>query len=195
MALWFPPRGPRNTIGAGNWGLDSPFVETFLAIASRREVREYERRPLPPEIERRILDSGRLAGSASNRQPWRFLVVEDAGRRERLAECVFEPGNVRGAALVVAVVVSGKGPLAFDAGRAAQNRLLAAHDLGVGGSPNGMANAEGVAAVLGLPEGERPVIVLSFGYPARGRDPARRSAEDWSGRANRLPLNELVRRI
>lgn len=170
-------------------------METFLAIASRREVREYERRPLRPEVERRILDAGRLAGSASNRQPWRFLVVEDAGRRDRLAECVFEPTNLRGAALVVAVVVSGKGPLAFDAGRAAQNMLLAAHDLGVGASPNGMSDAEAAAEALGLPEGERPVIVLSFGYPARPRDPAGRSAEEWSERANRLPLDELVRRI
>jgi nitroreductase len=170
-------------------------VETFLAIASRREVREYERRPLPPEVERRILDAGRLAGSASNRQPWRFLVVEDAVRRDRLADRVFEPGNIRGAALVVAVVVSGKGPLAFDAGRAAQSMLLAAHDLGVGASPNGMSDSEAAAEVLGLPEGERPVIVLSFGYPARPRDPAGRSAEEWSERANRLPLDELVRRI
>jgi nitroreductase len=170
-------------------------VETFLAIASRREVREYERRALPPEVERRILDAGRLAGSASNRQPWRFLVVEDAGRRERLAEWVFAPGNLRGAALVVAVVVSGKGPLAFDAGRAAQNMLLAAHDQGVGGSPNGLADAEAATEALGLPEGQRPVIVLSFGYPARPRDPARRGAEEWSERANRLPLDELVRRI
>jgi hypothetical protein len=58
-----------------------------------------------------------------------------------------------------------------------------------------MSDAEGVAEMLGLPEGERPVIVLSFGYPARRRDPARRSAEEWSGRANRLPLDELVRRV
>jgi nitroreductase len=170
-------------------------VETLLAIASRREVREYERRPLPPDVERRILDAGRLAGSASNRQPWRFVIVEDEGRRERLAEGVFEPGNIRGAALVVAVVVSGKGPLAFDAGRAAQNMLLAAHDQGVGGSPNGLADAEAATQALGLPEGQRPVIVLSFGYPARPRDPARRNAEEWSGRANRLPLDELVRRV
>jgi nitroreductase len=176
-------------------GLDCRDVETFLAIASRREVREYDRRPLPPAVERRILDAGRLAGSAGNRQPWRFLVVEDADRRARLAECVFEPGNVQGAALVVAVVVSGKGPLAFDAGRAAQNMLLAAHEEGVGGSPNGMADGEGAGEALGLPEGERPVIVLSFGYAAKPRDPAGRSAEEWSERANRLPLDELVRRV
>lgn len=170
-------------------------METFLAIASRREVREYERRSFPPEVERRILDAGRLAGSAGNRQPWRLLLVEDAGRRTRLAERVFEPGNVQGAALVVAIVVSGKGPLAFDAGRAAQNMLLAAHDLGVGGCPNGMPDTDAAAETLGLPEGERPVIVLSFGYPARPRDPARRSAEEWSRRAKRLPLDDLVRRI
>jgi len=170
-------------------------VETFLTIASRREVRAYERRPLPPDVEQRSLDAGRLAGNASNRQPWRFLVVEDADRRDRLAECVFAPDNVRGAALVVAVVVSGKGPLAFDVGRAAQNMLLAAHDLGVGSCPNGMPDADAAAEALGLPEGERPVIVLTFGYPARPRDPAARSAAEWSARANRLALDELVRRI
>ena len=170
-------------------------MDTFLAIASRREVREYEQRSIPPEVEQRILDAGRLAGSAGNRQPWRFVVVETADLRARLAECVFEPDNVRGAALVVAVVVSGKGPLAFDAGRAAQNMLLAAHDQGVGSSPNGMPDTDLAAETLGLPEGERPVIVLSFGYAAQPRDPAARPAEKWSERANRLPLDELVRRI
>ena len=50
-------------------------MDTFLAIASRREVREYEPRSLPPEVEERILDAGRLSGSSKNRQPWRFDVV------------------------------------------------------------------------------------------------------------------------
>jgi nitroreductase len=170
-------------------------VETSLAIASRREVRQYEQRRIPPEVEQRILDAGRLAGSASNRQPRRFLVVEDAERRERLAECVFAPDNVRGAALVIAVVVYGRGPLAFDAGRAAQNMLLAAHDQGVGSCPNGIPDVDAAAEALGLPEGERPVIVLTFGYPVRRRDATARSAAEWSERANRLPLDELVRRI
>lgn len=170
-------------------------METRLAIASRREVREYEKRPIPADVERRILDAGRLAGSAVNRQPWRFLVVEDAERRARLADCVFAPDNVRGAALVVALVVSGQGPLAFDAGRAAQNMMLLAHDEGIGSSPNGMPDVEKAAEVLGAAEDERPVIVLTFGYPARPRDPAARTAEEWSARANRIPLDELVRRV
>lgn len=166
-------------------------MDTFLAIASRREVRDYEPRPLPPEVEERILDAGRLAGSAKNRQPWRFDVV----RGELLAEHVYEPDNLRGSPFVVALVISGKGPTSFDAGRAAQNMLLAAWNEGVGGSPNGIADAEAAAAALGLSEDERVAIVLSFGYPVRPRDPSSRSAEAWSARASRRPLDELVRRL
>jgi nitroreductase len=44
-------------------------MDTWLAVASRREVREYADRELPGEVVRRILDAGRLAGSARNRQP------------------------------------------------------------------------------------------------------------------------------
>jgi nitroreductase len=166
-------------------------VDTFLAIASRREVRDYAPRALPPEVEERILDAGRLSGSSKNRQPWRFDVV----RGELLAEYVYEPDNLRGAPFVVAVVVSGKGPTSFDAGRAAQNMLLAAWNEGVGGSPNGIEDEEGLRAALHVAEEERPVIVLSFGYPARPRDPDSRSAEEWSSRANRRPLQDSVRRL
>jgi nitroreductase len=169
-------------------------MELRLGIASRREVRDYDERPIPEDVQRRILDAGRLAGSAQNRQPWRFVVVEDAGRRERLAELVFAPANVRGAQLVVAIAVGGKGPVTFDAGRCAQNMLLAAWDLGVGSCPNGMPDRRAVAEALGLPEGEEPAIVLTFGYPSRPRDPAARSPEEWSARARRKALDDLVER-
>jgi nitroreductase len=123
------------------------------------------------------------------------VVVDSDEAKQRLSEAVYTSTNITGASMVVAVVTFGQGPTSFDAGRAAQNMLLAAHDQGVGGSPNGLADAEAATQALGLPEGQRPVIVLSFGYPARPRDPARRNAEEWSGRANRLPLDELVRRV
>jgi nitroreductase len=168
-------------------------VEARLVIASRREVRAYADRPIPDDVRERILDAGRLAGSASNRQPWRFLVLDDESLRERVAECVFEPDNVRGAQFVVAVAVSGKGPLSFDAGRAAQNMMLAAWDEGVGSSPNGMTDRERTAELLGLEEGEQPVIILSFGYPATPRYPEKRTPDEWSRRARRKPLDEIVR--
>lgn len=170
-------------------------MDAGLVITSKREVREYADRPLPDDVRRRILDAGRLAGSASNRQPWRFIVVEDPALRGRVAEAVFEPGNVHGAAFVVAVVVGGKGPVAFDAGRAAQNMMLFAWNEGIGSSPNGMPDPEAVGEMLGVAEGERPVIVLTFGYPARARDPEGRTPEEWSARANRKPLDELVRTV
>jgi nitroreductase len=165
-------------------------VDTFLAIASRREVRDYEPRALPPEIEERILDAGRLAGSSKNRQPWRFDVVPG----QLLADLVYEPTNLHGAPFVVAIVVRGKGPISFDAGRAAENMLLTAWNEGVGSCPNAIADEPGARAALELDEDERIAIVLSFGYPAKPRDPESRSAAEWSARANRRPLQESVRR-
>ena len=171
------------------WQAIAP-MDTYLAVASRREVRSYEPRPLPPEVEERILDAGRLAGSSKNKQPWRFHVVPG----ELLADAVYDPTNLHGAPFVVAIVVSGKGPVSFDAGRAAQSMLLVAWNDGVGACPNGIADEPAARAALELDEDERIAIVLSFGYPARPRDADSRSAAEWSARANRRPLQETVRR-
>ena len=165
-------------------------MDTYLAIASRRDERRYAEREIAPEVVERILDAGRLAGSARNRQPWRFVVVESPERRERLADAVYAPPNVRGAALVVAL--AGKG---FDLGRCAQNMLLAAWNDGVASCPNGVADAEAARRTLQLADGEELGIVLSFGYPPRGRDPERRPPAEWSARASRKPLAELVTRV
>jgi nitroreductase len=169
-------------------------VDAFLAVASKREVRRYADRPVPPEVERRILEAGRVSGSSKNRQPWRFVVLSDRETIERAAEAVWAADNVLGAALVIAVVVRGKGPVSFDAGRAAQNMMLAAWNEGVGSCPNGIADAAKMGEVLGLDDEDHFAIVLSFGYPAGGIDPGSRSPEDWIARADRRPLDALVQR-
>jgi nitroreductase len=169
-------------------------MDTYLAIASRRDERRYLSDPLPDDVVERILDAGRLSGSAGNRQPWTFVVPTGRERIERLARAVYAPENVRSSALVVGILVSGKGPVSFDAGRAAQNMMLAAWNEGVSSCPNGIADPELAAEALAADE-ERPVVVLSFGRPASGRDPKRRSAGEWSARANRKPLSEVVRRL
>ncbi len=170
-------------------------MDTFLAIASRREVREYAGRPIPADAEQRILEAGRVAGSSRNGQPWRFLVVESPSLRERLAESVYTAGNVRGAALVVVIAVHGRGRTEFDAGRAAQNMMLEAWNDHIGSCPNGMPDPDAVAQLLDLEEGERPTVVLTFGYPTRTRDPERHTALEWIERANRKPLDEVVQRV
>jgi nitroreductase len=170
-------------------------VDAYLAIASRREVRNYSDQAVPEEVQRRILDAGRVSGSSQNRQQWRFVWVTDRELLDRLAEMVFVASNLRACAFAVAIAVSGKGPTSFDAGRAAQNMLLAAWNEGVGSSPNGMPDRAAAGEVLGLSEGEESVIVLTFGYPARpGRDPESRPAEEWIEAADRKPFEEVVER-
>jgi nitroreductase len=166
-------------------------MDTFLATVSRREVRRYDGRPLPDDAVRRILDAGRLAGSSQNRQARRFIVVRS--RTREVAEAVWMPDNVRGAALVVAVVVFGKGPLAFDAGRSSQNMMLAAWNEGIGSCPNGVADADAMRRALDLAEGEQASMILSFGYPLRPVDAERRPPERWIEAADRVPFEETVR--
>ena len=169
-------------------------MDTYLAVASKRDERRYADRSIPPDLERRILDAGRLSGSSTNKQPWRFVVVETRETVDRLAEQVYAPANVHGAALVIAVVAT-TGRSGFDHGRAAQNMMLVAWNESVASRPNGIRDPEGAAATLALEGDERAAIVLGFGYPARPRDPHARTAEQWSGRANRRQLEELVRRV
>ncbi len=170
-------------------------MDVRLAVASKRDVRAYSGEAVPPEAERRILDAGRLAGSARNRQPCRFVVAE-GDARAAVARAVYSPRNVLQAGLVVALVVTpGGGLVDFDAGRAAQSMMLAGWAEGIASCPNGIADRQALERALGLQEPERAVIVLGFGRPPGARDPARRSAEEWSRRAHRLPLERLVRRV
>lgn len=160
-------------------------METFLAIASKRDVRDYAETAIPADVRERILDAGRLAGSSRNTQKWEFVVVGGAAQ-QRLADAVYAPENVRNGTLVVAIVGEAGG---FDTGRCATNMMLAAWELGVVSCPNGIRDAEAAAEICG---GEVKAI-LSFGYPAKPR--AERSAEEWSASADRKPLDELVREV
>jgi nitroreductase len=161
-------------------------VDTYLAIASKRDERHYSDTPIPDDVVHRILDAGRLSGSSRNTQRWEFVVVESA--KEKLAEAVYAPANVQTATLVVAICGAAGG---VDVGRCAQNMMLAAWNDLVTSCPNGIRDPDAAAAICGA----EVKMILSFGYPARPRDPASRSAEEWSARAKRKPLDELVRRV
>ena len=163
-------------------------MDTFLAIASRRDERRYAAEALPDDLVQRILDAGRLSGSARNRQPWVFVVPSGRAKLDQLAATVYVPENVTSAGLVVALVIHGKSGATFDAGRAAQSMLLAAWNEGVASCPNGVADQAAACAILGAAEEERVAIVLSFGLPEQRRDPGAHEADEWSRRANRRPL-------
>ena len=78
------------------------------------------------------------------------MIVADPALHERLAGLGYAPPNVRDAALVIALVVSGRGLGDFDAGRAAQTMRLAAWNDGVASCPNGLPDPAPVGVLLGL---------------------------------------------
>ena len=145
-------------------------------------------------MQRRILDAGRVSGSAQNVQPWRFVVVESDEAKQRIGGVVYAASNIESSAFAVAIATEGGG-YPVDVGRAMQNMFLTAWSEGVVSCPNGMADQQAAARTLGLDEGWLPVNIPSFGYPRRALDPESRSAEEWSAEANRKPLDELIRRI
>ena len=169
-------------------------MDTYLAVASKRDWRSYAERPVSEEVQRRILDGGRVSGSSQNVQPWRFVVVESDGSKQRVGELVYAAANVESCAFAMAIATEG-GRYPLDVGRALQNMFLVAWNEGVVSCPNGIKDLDVAAGVLGLDEGWLPLNIPSFGYPRRPLEPESKSAEEWCAEANRKPLDELIRRI
>ena len=166
-------------------------MDAFLAIVSRREVREYDGRPLPEDANRRILEAGRLAGSSQNRQQRRFVVLHRprGGRRGRL----HRPTTSSAPRSSSRSSSAGKGPLALDAGRAAQNMMLAAHNEGIGSCPNGVSDARRDRPRRrrrGGRAGRDGALVRLPGAARATRSAAR--AEEWIDRADRKPFDDVV---
>jgi nitroreductase len=170
-------------------------MDTFQVIASKRDTRSYADRPLPADAVERILQAGRVSGSARNRQQRRFWVLESPGSRDRAAGAVTRPTNIEGSAYAVAISVQSSSWAPFDAARAAQNMMLAAANDGIASCPNAIADQAALRELLGLSDEEEVAVIVSFGYPARGRAADARSAQEWLDRADRLPLEQLVRRV
>ena len=158
-------------------------MDAYACIRTKRDSRSYAGRAVSEESLARILQAGRMAGSSKNTQPWAFVVLRDEARKSELAACGQFAGHVPSAPLVIAIVLTPGGG-AFDAGRAAQNMMLAAWAEGITSCPVAMHDRECAARVLGLPEEHRVAIVLSFGYPA--------TDESLHRGVPRTPLSELV---
>jgi len=158
-------------------------MDAHTCIRSKRDSRAYAGRPISDEALQRILQAGRMAGSSKNTQPWRFVVLRDPARKAALAACGQFAQHVPSAPLVIAVVLTPGGG-AFDAGRAAQNMMLAAWAEGITSCPVAMHDRECAAKVLGLPDDHVVAIVISFGYPES-------EASRHRG-VPRTPLSELV---
>ena len=167
-------------------------METWQAINTLRVVQKFSDEPIAEERLERILNAGRRAGSSKNDQHWAFIVIRDRDHLGELAAVGDYAGHLAGATVVIAIVTpdaSGahNNSVMWDAGRAAQNMILAAWELGIGSVPATVYDHALAHRLLGLPDDRRCDFLLSFGYPA---DPAKLTAPNRAG--GRLPLFELV---
>lgn len=149
-------------------------MQTWDAIRSRRDVREFEPRPLPAADLDRILEAGRRAPSSQNRQRWDFVVCSDPEQLEELARAGY--GGARhvatSAATVALVAPRSDRPdelasINYDLGQVTMSMMLAATDLGIGSGHAAVRHQEVARRVLGLP-GERSCRwLVPLGYPAQ----------------------------
>lgn len=164
-------------------------VETWDAITSRRNVRQFADRPVAPEDLDRILEAARRTPSSSNSQRWDFVVVTERDRLQRLAGVWRGAGHVTGAAAAIALVapVGDDEPtresIHYDLGQATMSIMLAAADLGIGTAHASSKEQDVAREVLGLPEDRILAWLISVGYPADRplrpiRNPDRRPFDD-----------------
>lgn len=171
-------------------------ADTWATIRTKRAVRDYDARPVPEAIVQRVLEAGRRTGSARNLQPWRFILVREPANKRALSRCGRFAAHLADAAFVVIICTeAGRGRWsAFDAGRAAQNMMLAAWDQGVGSCPVSLHDEEKARQHLGVPQDYEIQIAIAFGYPSpEGEGPIQRFIRTKVLRVHgRKPLRELV---
>jgi nitroreductase len=150
-------------------------METWDTIRARRNVRQYTDQPIARADLERILDAGRRAASASNWQPWNFVVVTDRPQLVELAKVWQGARHIAQSAATVAFVVRQpedtrhQDLLMYDLGQATANILLAATDLGIGSGHAAVSDQEQARRVLGFPDGYFCVYLIGLGYPADRR--------------------------
>lgn len=161
-------------------------VSPFEALVrARTSVRRYDERAIPDEAILSLLEAARLAPSADNAQPWRFIVVKDPGAKVALAQASFSGIFSRSrfaarAPLLIALCAERTNPIEIgktikdramyqlDCGIAGEHLVLRAAELGLGTCWIGWFNRRGARKSLGAPFHVQVVCLIAVGYPAEG---------------------------
>jgi nitroreductase len=168
-------------------------MDAYKAIVTKRDTRSYVDKPIDDEVLGRILQAGRMAGSSKNTQPVRLVVIRDRDWLKEVATCGTFSQPLLTAAAGIAVCCAPDGS-DFDAGRAAQNMMVAAWNEGIASCPTSVHDQPCIIEKLRLPQEEigeasgrkgwRVVVIIALGYP----EP---SVPMSMGRA-RMPSDEYV---
>jgi nitroreductase len=167
------------------------FPESVLALLKgRRSIRRYRPDPVPDEMVEQLLEAGRWAPSASNRQPWVFIVVRDEAIRREVAQHAayyfVRWAHVAEAPLLIVMCGDARHPvyrqfLHEDIGLAGAQIMLQAKALGLGTCWIGGLDRKVIAAILRVPDHMEIVGLLTVGFPAEDPEPRPRK-----------PLAEIV---
>jgi nitroreductase len=155
-------------------------MDTLETIFTRHSIRTYKPDPIPADHLKQILEAARQAPSASNRQPWHFVVVADEEQKQRLAHLCGQQMWMAGAAYIVVAVglptVSAKW-YRVDVAIALQTLVLAAHSLGYGTCWIGDYRPAEIKELLHLPAEMEVVACTPLGVP--GVTPVPRPRKEW----------------
>ena len=146
-------------------------METWDAIRSRRNVRAYEDRPIPPEDLERILEAARRTPSSTNQQAWDFVVVTERERLRELAGVWQWARHVAGSAATIALVMPAsddpdeRETFHYDLGQVTMSIMLAAADLGIGSGHASVGDQDLARRILGLPADRECAWLVALGAP------------------------------
>ena len=162
-------------------------MELMEAIRKRFSARSYLDKPVEAEKLQRVMEAARLAPSASNRQEWRFVLIQDPQRRQAISEAAGQPFIGTAPVVIVAcandtdrIMRCGLACHPIDVAIALEHVALQATAEGLGTCWIGSFDQAGVKAIIGAPEGVEVVELMPLGYPATEAPPK-----------NRLPLEEI----
>jgi len=144
-------------------------LDTIQTILSRRSVRRYKADEIPREDLRMILEAGRQAPSAGNRQPWHFVVVKEPRLKQQVAAACNGQHWMAEADVILAGVglpAVSRQFFVIDTAIALQNVVLAAHSLGYGTCWIGSFDESKVRQLLGIPDAARVIGLTPVGVPA-----------------------------
>jgi nitroreductase len=159
-------------------------------IKNRYSVRSYKPDLVEEHKLAQVLDAARLAPTACNLQPFQFIVISTAGRKEELKR-IYSRDFFTEAPLVICVCAlpaqawsrrDGKNYSYVDAAIAMDHLILAATELGLGTCWIAAFDPDAAREVLKLPDRVEPVAFTPLGYPV-----------ETPGVKNRRPLSGIVR--
>lgn len=158
----------------------------YEAIVAKRDLRMYADQPIADDVMARILQAGRMAGSAKNIEANRLIVVTDQEVQNSLAEAGDYASWIGSSAAVIGFASPVAELRLFDVGRQAQNMMIAAHADGVGTCPVTLNHPDRARTAVGLPEDWTMPMVITLGYPVADHP-------DSPLKRPRVALDELVR--